>query len=51
MNEAESEESKLGLGIVPNNEKTWFDYVSKVPEEFTGYQNDDMLFAVEIQVS
>ena len=36
-NEAESEESKLGLGIVPNNEKTWFDYVSKVPETFTGY--------------
>ena len=50
-NEAESEESKLGLGLLPNNERTWFDYVSKDPEIDPGYENDEMLFAVEFQVS
>ena len=29
---ADSEESLLGLGLIPNNQRTWFNFVSSLPE-------------------
>ena len=47
LNEADSEESYLGLGLMKNNQRTWFDYKSKEPEIESGYDPDNILFSVE----
>ena len=50
QHEAESEESFLGLGMIPNNHKTWFDFESNEPEISRIY-DDKLLFSVEIRLS
>ena len=48
--EADSEESLLGLGILPNNQRTWFEYTSVVPETRDQYTPDEVLFSVKIKL-
>ena len=47
LHEADSEESYLGLGLLSNNQRAWFDYKSKEPEIESGYAPDNLLFSVE----
>ena len=30
-NQADSQESLLGLGVIPNNQRSWFGFISKEP--------------------
>jgi len=48
--EADSEESLLGLGFSPNNQRTWFEYTSAVPEIRDQYAPDDVLFSLKIKL-
>ena len=54
QNNANSEESILGLGFTPSNQKTWFDFKSGRPEEIIQYSDDShlatQLFSVEFKL-
>ena len=50
QHEADSEESFLGLGMIPNNEKTWFDFESTVPELDEIYSNE-LLVSAQLRLS
>ena len=43
---AESEESFLGLGILPNNKKEWYQQVSTSPKIYTNNTPGDTFFSV-----
>lgn len=44
--EADSEESFLGLGLMENNRRTWFDFASETPITGRTYA-DDLMFGLE----
>ena len=47
---AESEESFLGLGIMKNNEKSWFEFMRE-PFRTESYDKENMMFAFEIRLT
>ena len=50
MHEAESEESYLGLGIMPSNKRAWFDFRSKDPEIIQVYDTETQALSVEFSL-
>ena len=47
---ADSEESLLGLGLIPNNQMTWFDFVSRLPD-VRDLPDQNYFFSVEFRLN
>ena len=48
---AKSEESFLGLGFFPDNEKVWFDLSTENPLKYSSMYSKDIYFALEFRLT